>query len=239
MDKRLLIVEDDPEIADLVELHVRDLGYGLARAKDGETGLRMALEGDFALVILDLMLPRLDGLEACRRLRSHKPLLPVLMLSAKSEEFDKVLGLEIGADDYLTKPFSIRELIARIKALLRRSEAGAESPAEGAGLGTITLGGLSLDRERRRVTVDGRDVELTVKEFDLLALFLAHPGKPLTREQLLNQVWGYSFTGYEHTVNTHINRLRAKIEADPAHPAYIRTVWGYGYRSAEREELAS
>jgi DNA-binding response OmpR family regulator len=228
MDKRLLIIEDDPEIADLVELHVRDLGYGLARAADGETGLRMALEEDVALVILDLMLPRLDGLEACKRLRSHKPLLPVLMLSAKAEEFDKVLGLEIGADDYLTKPFSIRELVARVKAILRLTEKLGKEPAKADD--NIKAGEMVIDVERRSVTIGGEPVELTAKEFDLLVHFARNPGRVYTRQHLLDLVWGRGHLGYEHTVNSHINRLRGKIESDPAKPRFVLTVWGVGYK---------
>lgn len=235
---RFLIIEDDQEIADLVGLHVRDLGAELEHAADGETGLRMALEGNYELVILDLMLPRLDGMETCKRIREKDKGLPILMLSARSEEFDKVLGLELGADDYLTKPFSIHELIARIRALLRRVHAAREEASAPGRPRKIEIGGLSIDLELRKVALEGRPLELTVKEFDLLAFFAANPGKPFPREQLLNQVWGYSFSGYEHTVNTHINRLRAKIEADPSQPKFIQTVWGFGYRFADAEELA-
>jgi DNA-binding response OmpR family regulator len=236
MDKRVLIIEDDPQIAELVRLHLRDEGLVLEHAADGESGLRMARGGDHALVILDLMLPGMDGMEVCRRIRGERRQLPILMLTAKAEEFDKVLGLELGADDYLTKPFSVRELVARVKAILRRVEelrAGTgEAPAP-----AIERGALRIDLERRRVSLDGRAVDLTSKEFDLLSLFAAHPGRAYNREQLLNLVWGYSFSGYEHTVNSHINRLRRKIEADPSHPRFIRTVWGFGYRFADPEEL--
>lgn len=239
MDKRFLIIEDDDDIADLVTLHLRDLGIALDRASDGKTGLRMALDQDYGMIILDLMLPGLDGLEACKQLREQKKLVPILILSAKSEEFDKVLGLELGADDYLTKPFSIRELIARVKALMRRVQALRDAPPPGRSEENLQFKGMHIDLVRRKVAVNGQAVDLTVKEFDLLTLFASNPGKPLTREQLLNQVWGYSFSGYDHTVNTHINRLRAKIEADPSHPLYIRTVWGFGYRFADKEELQS
>jgi two-component system, OmpR family, alkaline phosphatase synthesis response regulator PhoP len=235
MNARILLIEDDPEIAGLVQLHLRDEGYGVEHAAAGEPGLRLALQGGWALVILDLMLPGVGGLEICRQLREREHLVPILMLTAKSEEIDKVLGLELGADDYLTKPFSIRELLARVKAILRRvqmvGEAGAAAPVP-----TLQYGALAINLEKRRVALGGKPVELTAKEFDLLALFASHPGKPFNREQLLNQVWGYSYTGYEHTVNSHINRLRAKIEADPSHPRYIITVWGYGYRFAEPGE---
>lgn len=235
MTTRILIIEDDPEIAGLVEYHLIDQGYQAELAGDGESGLAQALDGDFGLIVLDLMIPGIDGLEVCRRLRGEGRRTPILMLTAKSEEIDKVVGLELGADDYLTKPFSVRELMARIKAILRRARAQPEAPAPAPE--TLEYGGLSIHLEKRRVILAGRPVELTTKEFDLLTIFATHPGKPYTREQLLNQVWGYSYSGYEHTVNSHINRLRAKIEADPSHPRFIRTVWGFGYRFVEHEEL--
>ena len=235
MDKQILMIEDDPEIAELVELHLADLGFRTERVSDGETGLRTALEGNHELVILDVMLPRMDGLEVCKRLREKKKGLPILMLTAKSEEVDTVLGLELGADDYITKPFSIRELMARVKAIVRRVHALKAEEASGVGKGKIEHERLAIDIEMRRVTFSGNEVELTAKEFDLLTFLATHPGRPYSREQLLNLVWGYTFTGYEHTVNSHINRLRAKIEADPSHPAFIITVWGVGYRFADRE----
>jgi DNA-binding response OmpR family regulator len=237
MSETILIIEDDPAIADLIELHLRDLGYCLDRATDGEEGLAKVLANSYALVILDLMLPELDGLEVCKRLRQKDQSLPILMLTARGEELDKVLGLELGADDYVTKPFGIRELMARLRALLRRAGAGEEEhPATGRGQ-KLVFAGLSIDLEKRKVVLDGERVELTAKEFDLLALFASHPGRAYSRDQLLEQVWGYQFSGYRHTVNSHINRLRAKIERDPAQPRFIRTVWGVGYRFAEPEEL--
>jgi two-component system, OmpR family, alkaline phosphatase synthesis response regulator PhoP len=235
MDARILLIEDDPEIAGLVHLHLRDEGYAVEQAATGPEGLRLAQQPRWSLVILDLMLPGLSGLEICRQLREREQRVPILMLTAKSEEIDKVLGLELGADDYLTKPFSIRELLARVKAILRRAQMDADAGAPPP-LPELAHEGLAVHLDKRRVTLHGKPVELTAKEFDLLALFAANPGKPFNREQLLNQVWGYSYTGYEHTVNSHINRLRAKIEADPSHPRYIITVWGFGYRFADREE---
>ena len=232
--EKMLIVEDDPDIADLVGLHLEDLGYRLDHAMDGEEGLKKALDEDYVLVILDLMLPGMDGLEVCKRLRAAKASLPIFILTSKSEEFDKVLGLELGADDYLTKPFGVRELVARIKALLRRSRDVSE-PRSGSKL--VVIGALVVDRGNRKVTLDGRRVDLTAKEFDLLALFACNPGRTYTRDELLEQVWGYQYSGYEHTVNSHINRLRAKIEQDPSEPRYVLTVWGVGYRFAEKEEL--
>jgi DNA-binding response OmpR family regulator len=235
MDARILLVEDDPEIAGLVHLHLRDEGYAVEQAADGQDGLRLALQARWSLVILDVMLPGLSGLDICRQLREREHRVPILMLTAKSEEIDKVLGLELGADDYLTKPFSIRELLARVKAILRRAQMDAEVGIP-APMPELDYDGLTINLEKRRVALRGKPVELTAKEFDLLALFAGNPGRPFNREQLLNQVWGYSYAGYEHTVNSHINRLRAKIEADPSHPHYIITVWGFGYRFADREE---
>jgi DNA-binding response OmpR family regulator len=159
------------------------------------------------------------------------------MLTAKSEEVDRILGLELGADEYVTKPFSVRELTARVKALLRRVRADRESLSGRAAGGRIELGELALDLQKRRVTLQGRPVELTAKEFDLLALFARNPGRAYSRPELLAQVWGYQYEGYEHTVNSHINRLRGKIERDPGHPVFLRTVWGVGYRFAEPAEL--
>ncbi len=237
MPESILLIEDDPEIGELVRLHLTDEGYLLEWETRGDTGLTRALEERWALVILDLMLPGMNGLDVCRRLRAESRRMPILMLTAKSEEIDKVLGLELGADDYLTKPFSVRELIARVKAILRRTRLDAEE-ADAGTPPTVRFGPLTVQFDKRRVLLDEQAVELTAKEFDLLALFAAHPGKPFNREQLLNQVWGYSYAGYEHTVNSHINRLRAKIEADPSHPRYILTVWGFGYRFAEPEEWA-
>jgi DNA-binding response OmpR family regulator len=235
---RALIIEDDEDIADVVSLHLKDLGLTAERAVDGRSGLQKALENTYAIVILDLMLPKMDGLAVCARIREKNPATPILMLTAKSEEIDRVLGLEIGADEYITKPFSVRELVARIKALLRRVQAGKDSAAGAAEKGRIEIGALVLDFDKRKVTREGATIELTVKEFDLLALFARTPGRTYSRTDLLNLVWGYQFEGYEHTVNSHINRLRAKIESDPGHPRYLRTVWGVGYRFAEAAELS-
>jgi len=225
--QRVLVVEDDREIAALVKLHLEDAGCDVELAHDGVTGLQRALDDAFSLVILDLMLPGLEGLELCRRLRTRPDYTPILMLTAKSSEVDRVVGLELGADDYLTKPFSIRELLARVKALFRRMEALAAPRKSG---GSVEFEGLSVDLDGRRVSVGGRPVELTAKEFDLLVQFVQHPGRVYTRTQLLDRVWGYGHDSYQHTVNSHINRLRAKIEQDPSQPRYIVTVWGVGYR---------
>ena len=232
--RRVLVIEDDPDIAGLVELHLRDLNCTTEIAADGDRGLERAQSGEHDLIVIDLMLPGLDGLEICKRIRAGEHgHVPILMLTAKSTELDRILGLEVGADDYLTKPFSILELVARAKALFRRVEQ-LEKPTA-AEPDTITHAGLSIDRSRRRVTVDGAEVNLTAKEFDLLFHFAARPGRVFTRNQLLDQVWGYAHEGYEHTVNSHINRLRAKNESDPAKPRFIETVWGVGYRFPARE----
>ena len=238
MEQTILIIEDDPDIADVVEINLRDANYAIERAVDGEEGLRKALHNDYSLIILDLMLPKIDGLEVCKRLREQRKNLPILILTSKSEEMDTVLGLELGADDYLTKPFSVRELVARIKAILRRVHAVQEQADTDTRNAPLVFGDLTVDLDKRKVVWQGQMVELTAKEFDLLAVFASNPGRAYTREQLLNMVWGYQYTGYEHTVNTHINRLRAKIEHDPAQPRYITTVWGVGYRFADPEELA-
>ena len=230
--RKILVIEDDRDIARLLELHLQDLGYDVQVAHDGLSGLKQALSKAYDLIILDLMLPGIEGLEICRNLRTKPNYTPILMLTAKSTELDRVLGLEVGADDYLTKPFSIRELLARVKALFRRMEAlGAQLAS--ATQNAIQAGDLVIDAEKRTVTLRGQSVDLTAKEFDLLLQFAQHPGRAYTRSQLLDLVWGYVHAGYEHTVNSHINRLRAKIERDPAHPRYVLTVWGIGYKFSE------
>jgi DNA-binding response OmpR family regulator len=234
-DRRVLVLEDDRDIAHLVELHLRDLECVAHVCGDGTQGLGLALRNRYDLVILDLMLPGMDGLEICRRLRTQSNYVPILMLTAKSTELDRVVGLEIGADDYLTKPFSIRELQARVKALFRRIDAMSQQ-ADHDGIGVLRLDKLEIDSEKRSVTLDGNNITLTAKEFDLLLQFARHPGRVYTRTQLLDLVWGYSYDGYEHTVNSHINRLRAKMEDNPAKPRYILTVWGVGYKFTDTLE---
>ena len=232
--KKVLVVEDDKSIAELLEIHLKDLNCEVSLASDGEAGLNNALNKQFNLIVLDLMLPSLSGLEICKQLRKKDDYTPVLMLTAKSEELDKVLGLEVGADDYLTKPFSIREFIARVKAIFRRIEAIQK---ENSYEDDITIGNLKIEVSKRKVLLDNKRVDLTPKEFDLLHLLAAHPGRTYTREQLLSLLWGYQYNGYEHTVNSHINRLRSKIETDLSNPKYILTSWGVGYRFNESEEL--
>lgn len=235
--QRILIVEDDPNIANVIEIHLKDLGYKLDRAIDGKTGLQKALENEYSLIILDVMLPKLDGLEVCRRIRAENKYTPILMLTARSEEMDKVLGLEFGADDYITKPFSVREFIARVKAVFRRIEADTEKIQEDDENPHLKFGTLEIDLAKRKVTIDSKIIELTAKEFDLLTLFARNPGRTYDRQDLLDLVWGYQYSGYDHTVNSHINRLRNKIEQDPANPRYIKTLWGIGYRFSEPEEF--
>lgn len=230
MTRHVLIIEDNPGIGQLVRMHVEDLGMQATLKDRGDTGLARFREGGVDLVILDLMLPGLDGLAVCREIRSGADYVPVLMLTAKGTELDRVLGLEMGADDYLTKPFSVAELGARIKALFRRVDAMAAKPEKVGEGEVIQVEGLRIDPARRRVQVHGEDVELTAREFELLWHFASHPGRVFSRAQLLDAVWGYNHEGYEHTVNTHINRLRNKIEQDPATPCFIQTVWGVGYR---------
>lgn len=228
MASKVLVIEDDQDIARLVKLHLGELDCQVTLAHDGVVGLAEAESGRHDLIILDLMLPGMDGMEVCRRLRARTDYTPILMLTAKSSELERVLGLEMGADDYLTKPFSVLELQARVKAILRRVRK-LSSPQAG-GQRAIGAGELVIDADRREVSLRGAAVELTAKEFDLLLHFARHPGLVFTRAQLLDRVWGYSHSGYEHTVNSHINRLRAKIEKNPNQPEYIETVWGVGYK---------
>jgi len=235
MDRTILIIEDDVDIARLVQLHLEDLGCAVRLETDGAVGLRAAREGRFDLVVLDLTLPSVDGLEICRELRRGDAYVPVLMLTARSSETDRVVGLELGADDYLTKPFSVIELVARVKAILRRVDA-VRSEQAGPGRTPIRIAGMLIEPDKRTVEIEGRPVELTAREFDLLEFFARHPGRVFTRAQLLDQVWGYGHAGYEHTVNSHINRLRAKIEADPSAPGRIQTVWGVGYKLTDPAE---
>ncbi len=226
--RRVLVVEDEADIAHLLALHLRDANCEVTLAPDGHEGLRLALDRPWDLVILDLRLPGPDGLSICRTLRREAAYVPVLMLTSKSSELDRVLGLELGADDYVTKPFSVSELVARVKAIFRRVDSLARRGA--VARRELKVGPLQIDEEGRQVHVDAQPVSLTAREFDLLLHFARHPGHVYSRAQLLDRVWGYGHDGYEHTVNSHINRLRAKIEPDPAHPELIVTVWGVGYK---------
>lgn len=235
-DVRILIVEDDRDIAQLIALHLREADYQVELVYDGEHGLEQATSGNYDLIVLDVVLPKMSGTVLCQRLRAGGSSVLILMLTARSGEFDRVLGLELGADDYLTKPFGLLELQARIKALLRRRAQDAQTLPTPSGV--IRIDDLTIDAANRTVVLGGRTVNLTLKEFDLLLHFAQHPGKVYTRSQLLDLVWGYGYGGLEHTVNSHINRLRTKLECDPANPVFIQTVWGVGYRFSTAERVS-
>jgi DNA-binding response OmpR family regulator len=232
--KNVLLVEDDSSISDLIEIHLKDLNCNIIKCYDGKDGLELTAQNNYDLIVLDIMLPNVDGLQICKEVRKKENYTPILMLTSKSEELDKVLGLEVGADDYLTKPFGIREFIARVKAIFRRTEALLK---ETDNKSDIAIGDIIIEISKRRVLLKGDRLELTPKEFDLLLLLASHPGKTYTREQLLNLLWGYQYNGYEHTVNSHINRLRSKIENDLSDPTYILTSWGVGYRFNDIENF--
>lgn len=229
MNKQVLIIEDDKDISGLIEIHLRDMGCEVMILDRGDDGLDVALKMAFDVIILDLMLPGKDGLEICRELRAAQVKTPILMLTARSEEIDKILGLEMGADDYLTKPFSVRELTARVKAIFRRVEllSTATNQVENE---VLRFDDMMIDKDKRKVMIGEERIELTPKEFDLLWLMASNPGTSYSRDRLLSLIWGYEFEGYEHTVNSHINRLRVKIEKDLSTPKYILTTWGVGYR---------
>lgn len=227
-----MIIEDDKNISDLIALHLTDLQFEVDTAYDGKDGLMKAMNGTYNIIILDIRLPHMDGFEICKKLRMEKIKTPILILTSKSEEIDKVLGLEIGADDYLTKPFSVRELMARVKAILRRVE-DSPSESETKTNNQINFKELQLNLDKRLVEVRGERIDLTPKEFDLVVLLASNPGITYSRMDLLNKVWGYEFEGFEHTVNSHINRLRSKIEKNMNEPEYIMTTWGVGYKFAE------
>jgi len=230
----LLVVEDDENISSAISEYFSRAGYNVKTVEDGLMGVKTALDETPDAVVLDIMLPKMDGLAVCRELREKANHLPILMLTAKDDVVDKVLGLEMGADDYITKPFSLRELEARIKSVLRRSKTSAsvdgvkdEAP--------ITRGNLRIDPARREVTIGERQVDLTPKEFDLLRLFAANPGRVFPRKYLLEKIWDYSYEGYDRTIDSHINRLRAKIEENPENPQMVLTVWGIGYKFSDEQ----
>ena len=235
---RVLVVEDEEALATLLEYNLRRENFDVALAADGEEALMKIEEFQPDIVILDWMLPRVSGIEVCRQIRSKAETknLPIIMLTARSEEADRIRGLETGADDYLTKPFSMAELLARVKALLRRAEVRDAAQAARGAAGSerpIVQGDLQIWPTKRTVAVRAQPVELTALEFDLLLHFAQHPGRVFSRAQLLDAVWGYSHDGYEHTVTTHINRLRSKLERDPMHPEWVLTVRGAGYKFKE------
>lgn len=232
--KQVLIIEDDTEISNVVSVNLESHGIKTEQVHDGLLGLKRSKSGDFDLIILDIMLPGLDGISICRKLREENYEIPILMLTAKSDEIDLVLSLELGADDYMKKPFSMRELLARVGALIRRSEKTVNKLEEES-QDKLQFGELVIDYTKHQVIVRERLLNLTVKEFELLDLFAKNPGRVFSRSDLLNTIWGYNFEGYEHTVNTHINRLRNKLEIDPSNPKYLLTVWGLGYKFSEQE----
>lgn len=231
--KNVLIVEDDPEIIHLLEIHLKDLGCAVTATNRGDDGLRKAIQLVPDLIILDVMLPEMDGIEICQKIRANNIKSPIMMLTARSEEIDKILGLEVGADDYLTKPFSVREFIARVKAIFRRQKMSLVEESNNSNQKIMQFGNLSVDIEMRKVILDNHKIDLSPKEFELLVLLSSNPGKSYDRTKLLNLIWGYDFQGYEHTVNSHINRLRAKIEPDMSNPKFILTTWGVGYKFNE------
>ncbi len=229
MQRRILVIEDNKDLAGLLELHLTDHAWTVDLEFKGDTGYKKAISQEYDLILLDIMLPVMDGLEILKQLRNNNIHTHILMLTSKSSEIDRVLGLEFGADDYVTKPFSIRELIARVKAIFRRIDTfkpGLQDNMEP----VLSFDSLTIIPEKRRVTINTTSIDLTAKEYDLLLYFVKHPGRVFNRSQLLDSVWGYGHDGYEHTVNSNINRLRAKIEKNPAKPEYILTVWGVGYK---------
>jgi DNA-binding response OmpR family regulator len=234
MSSTILVAEDQADIRDLLVMNLRNAGYEVTAVADGLAALASQNEQASDLLILDLMMPGLDGLEVCKALRARGRSTPILMLTAKSTELDRVLGLELGADDYLTKPFSLAELLARVKALLRRADLLRAAQASAPSPSTVLRNGdLEILPAKRQVRYRGESLDFTALEFDLLLHFAQHPGLVFSRGQLLNAVWGYTHDGYEHTVTTHINRLRGKLEADPMRPQLILTVRGAGYKMRE------
>src|SRR5438094_354702 len=230
----LLVVEDDENISSAISEYFSRAGYNVKTVEDGLTGVKAALDDPPDAVVLDLMLPKMDGLAVCRELREKVNYLPILMLTAKDDVVDKVLGLEMGADDYITKPFSLRELEARIKSVLRRTRtaSGLDGSSDEA---PVVRGRLRIDPAKREVTIGERQVELTPKEFDLLRLFASNPGRVFPRKYLLEKIWDYSYEGYDRTIDSHINRLRAKIEENPENPQMVLTVWGIGYKFSDEQ----
>ena len=231
MNKNLLLVEDDAEIISLLKEGLRYEGFELTISRDGDSGLEKARQGDYGLILMDWMLPEIAGIDVVRALHEDNVHTPVIMLTARHDELDKVAALEAGCDDYITKPFSIKELVARINAVMRRAASNVqdEDPADR----TISKGELEIDLEKRTVAIRGEEIQLTATEFNLLTLLVRQPGRVYSRKQLLDIVWDYSFEGYENTVNTHVNRLRSKIEKNPNNPEYVLTVWGVGYKFSD------
>ena len=232
MTDKVLVVEDDPDIADLIRVNLMELGVETELQHNGDTALQQALNDHYDLLILDVMLPGKSGLDICREVREKKPEQAMLMLTAKSSETDRVLGLELGADDYMTKPFSVRELQARVRSQLRKAHVlqRANQVQQDDTDKPLHIGRLEINHKTHQVTFNAELLDLTATEFELLFHLASHPNQVFSRSQLLESVWGYHHSGYEHTVNSHINRLRAKIETDAAQPKIVQTVWGVGYK---------
>ena len=227
---KIVVVEDDPDIAEMLVYHLRDLGYDINHFADGLQAREYLSNSSCDLVLLDIMLPGYNGLDLCRELRLKNPSLPIMLLTSLDSEADRVVGLELGADDYLTKPFSMRECQARIKALLRRSQLNSEDSQLSSTNNVFTFEELQISEESHKVSVDGKTIELTAREFDLLLFLAKNKYKVYSRDELLNSVWGYTHEGYEHTVNTHINRIRKKLKRSDNKPDFIQTVWAVGYK---------
>ena len=227
---QVLLIEDEPDIANVLQLHIEELGASVTHRTDGVSGLAEALHRNWSLILLDLNLPGIDGRELCTQLRRLDKVVPVMMVTARNTEQDCIAGLDSGADYYITKPFSIKELVAQVRAVLRRTHCSPSLPAPADGSTWIENGDLSISPSQHQVMVKGIEISLTAKEFELLVFFANAPGKVFSRNELLEQVWGYTHSGYMHTVNSHINRLRAKIEPSPSSPTFIQTVWGVGYK---------
>ena len=228
---KILVVDDEKVLVKGIKFNLESEGYQVEAGYDGEEAVELARSGNFDLIILDLMMPKIDGLQACMRIREFSN-VPIIMLTARSEDTDKIIGFEYGADDYITKPFNILEVKARIRALLRRSGATEQKQSEN----VLTAGHIKLDTGERSAWKSGRSVDLTAKEFDLMELLMRNPGRVFSRENLLNVVWGYEYIGDYRTVDVHVRRLREKLELDPANPEYIRTKWGVGYYLSSHPE---
>ncbi|WP_299075382.1 response regulator transcription factor [uncultured Paraglaciecola sp.] len=232
MSDNVLIVEDDHDIANLIRVNLLELGVETEHQDNGDQALQQALTKPYSLLLLDVMLPGTNGLDICRQVREQKPEQAIIMLTAKSSEIDRVLGLELGADDYMTKPFSVRELQARVRSQLRKAHLIQQSSVNNTEVAgkPLVIGNLSIDQKNHQAIFNKLLLELTATEFELLHHLASHPHQVFSRNQLLESVWGYNHSGYEHTVNSHINRLRAKIEQDATSPQIVQTVWGVGYK---------
>jgi len=230
MSDSILVVEDEQDIADLITVNLEELSLKVDHCLTGEQALIMALEHDYALVLLDVMLPQMSGLDVCRQLRERKPEQAIIMLTSRTSETDRVVGLELGADDYMTKPFSVRELQARVRSQLRRAHLLTQMQQQTTATQSLCIGELQIDNLTHRTTLSGKVLDLTSTEFGLLMHLASHPDQVFSRAQLLSSVWGYHHSGYEHTVNSHINRLRNKLEKDVTNPEIVQTVWGVGYK---------